>query len=167
MIDFQRIHKLQKDREYAKAHRAMSVLFGRPSVCAVCGTIDDRRYEWAQIHGAPMVATLENFVRMCVPCHRIYDKTEEGNAKISATLKSKGIKPPSRKGATMPPESVEKMRVALTGRTKEYVPRKFTNEQVTDIKQRTREGYGGNVAQLAEEFGVSTVTIRKIGRKVI
>lgn len=45
---------------------------GKPDHCEICGTTDKRQYNWANIdHKYRRV--LEDYISMCVPCHRIYD----------------------------------------------------------------------------------------------
>jgi hypothetical protein len=47
---------------------------GKPSHCEMCGKKEKRAYQWANIdHKYRRV--LEDYISLCVPCHRIYDKT--------------------------------------------------------------------------------------------
>jgi len=46
---------------------------GLPRQCGMCGTTTAKKYEWANIdHKYKRI--LEDFIRMCTPCHRKYDR---------------------------------------------------------------------------------------------
>lgn len=79
-------------------------------------------------------------MRLCKPCHVDYDRTPETLDRISATLTAKGGKV-------------------------------LTFEQMAEIQERYvpspgRGFRGGNVKQLAEEYGVSTKTIHTVGKGI-
>lgn len=58
---------------YFAMHKWVSKWKGCPSVCEVCGTTTAKRYEWANVdHTYKRI--LEDYIRMCVKCHRNYDK---------------------------------------------------------------------------------------------
>lgn len=45
---------------------------GKPKRCQACGTTKAKRYEWVNVdHSYKRV--LEDFIRMCVPCHQLFD----------------------------------------------------------------------------------------------
>ena len=47
---------------------------GRPKKCENCGTESAKKYEWTNIdHKYRRV--LKDYIRMCTPCHRNYDKS--------------------------------------------------------------------------------------------
>ena len=111
-----------KSQEYNTLHKRIRKKLGTPSLCVHCSKTDtDARYHWAHVHGAPYDDEESSWIRLCPRCHAAYDvtpeqrkriaslggqavagkprppKSEECKAKISATLKAKGIRPPSRK----------------------------------------------------------------------
>ena len=54
-------------------HKWVETWKGKPSKCDVCGTEAKRKYEWANVdHSYKRV--LDDYIRMCTPCHRKYDK---------------------------------------------------------------------------------------------
>lgn len=53
-------------------HAFISRYKGKPNKCEFCGTEEKRRYEWANVSGE-YKRDLDDFVRLCVPCHRQYD----------------------------------------------------------------------------------------------
>ena len=58
---------------YSGLHYWVSRWKGRPKKCEQCGTIKAKRYEWANIdHKYSRV--LDDYIRMCTPCHRKYDR---------------------------------------------------------------------------------------------
>lgn len=63
---------------YATLHKRVEVAKGKPKICEVCGeSSESKRYEWANITGD--YNDIENgYVRMCVSCHRKFDKSEKG-----------------------------------------------------------------------------------------
>lgn len=111
------------DREYNTLHKRLGRKLGKPTVCENCG-VTGLRHHWSHIHEAPFTDSRDNWTRLCPKCHTAYDDipeqrskngkaggyaaagiprheyNEEFKTKVSNTLKSKGIKPPSRKGET-------------------------------------------------------------------
>lgn len=57
---------------YVSKHRRAVKHFGKPCFCEGCGTEEDRRYEWANISGE-YKDNREDWLRLCVPCHRKFD----------------------------------------------------------------------------------------------
>lgn len=45
---------------------------GKPSECTQCGTTEARMYHWANLTGN--YDDIWDYARMCVPCHRKYDR---------------------------------------------------------------------------------------------
>lgn len=112
-----------KSREYMTLHKRLGRKHGKPSYCEHCFSIDTEiNYQWAHKHEAPYTDDRTNWFRLCLKCHSKYDisperrreigrlggiatagkprvpVSEERKAKISATLKAKGIQPPSQEG---------------------------------------------------------------------
>lgn len=80
---------------YSGLHLWVSRWKGKPSLCEFCGTITAKKYEWANIdHKYRRV--LEDYIRMCTPCHRKYDrdilKIKVGLTATSDTCKKCGKK---------------------------------------------------------------------------
>jgi len=57
---------------YAAFHYRVESERGKPHYCSACGTMDKQRYEWANLTGK--YDDIMDYARMCVPCHRKYDK---------------------------------------------------------------------------------------------
>lgn len=74
--------------KYTKVHRWVSKILGRDSFCESCGTEEDRRYEWANISGE-YKEEVEDWLRMCVPCHRKFDMTDEWKHNMSIVRKGR------------------------------------------------------------------------------
>lgn len=56
----------------AGVHRWVEKWKGKPQKCEVCGTENSKKFEWANIdHSYKRI--LEDYIRMCTPCHRKYD----------------------------------------------------------------------------------------------
>lgn len=110
--------------EYMTLHKRLGRILGKPDFCEFCVAPDlSKRFNWAHKHGAEFNEKRENWFRLCVKCHSAYDispekrreigrlggltsagiprheYTDEFRAKVSATHKERGIKPPPRKGA--------------------------------------------------------------------
>jgi predicted DNA-binding protein YlxM (UPF0122 family) len=63
---------------YATIHKRIEVLYGKPCKCEICGCIKPNiRYEWANITG-DYFDIKNGYKRMCVSCHRKFDKSEKG-----------------------------------------------------------------------------------------
>lgn len=57
---------------YISIHTWVAKWKGKPSKCEVCGVENKKQYHWANIdHKYKRV--LDDYIRMCVPCHRNYD----------------------------------------------------------------------------------------------
>jgi len=58
---------------YSAMHLWVSQWKGRPKKCEMCGTTNATKYEWAnKDHTYKRI--LDDYIRMCVRCHRNYDK---------------------------------------------------------------------------------------------
>lgn len=57
---------------YAAFHHRVENKRGKPHYCSVCGTMERKRYEWANLTGR--YDDILDYARMCVSCHRLYDK---------------------------------------------------------------------------------------------
>lgn len=69
-------HKNWKGDEvsYTGIHKWVVKWKGTPNCCEQCGTTTAKKFEWANVdHEYRRV--LEDYIRMCTPCHRNYDKS--------------------------------------------------------------------------------------------
>lgn len=57
---------------YGSVHNWMHQ-FEKSNKCKFCGTTESNRYEWAMVKGAKYERRRENFIELCVRCHRKYD----------------------------------------------------------------------------------------------
>lgn len=57
---------------YAAFHYRVESARGKPHYCSACGTMEKKRYEWANLTG--QYHNIMDYARMCVSCHRKYDK---------------------------------------------------------------------------------------------
>lgn len=70
---------------YSSMHERVYRMFGNPCKCEICGTVDSKkRYEWANVSGD--YNDVNGYIRMCVSCHRKFDKSENG-VKINVKFK--------------------------------------------------------------------------------
>ncbi len=58
--------------QYQALHIRVQVARGAPKYCSTCGRTDDIRYEWANLTGR--YDDVDDYARMCVSCHRKFDK---------------------------------------------------------------------------------------------
>jgi hypothetical protein len=67
------------DVGYGGIHNWLRINFGNPDVCenVDCLKKPTKRFEWALIKGKKCERKRENFIKMCVSCHRRYDMTED------------------------------------------------------------------------------------------
>ena len=56
---------------YQALHFRVEAARGKPMRCDWCESIDDKRYEWANLTGN--YTDVWDFVRLCLSCHRTYD----------------------------------------------------------------------------------------------
>ncbi len=58
---------------YGSLHEWVSRWKGKPKLCESCGSVAAKKYEWANVdHEYRRV--LDDYIRMCTSCHRLYDK---------------------------------------------------------------------------------------------
>lgn len=74
--------------QYGGLHEWIVRRRGKPICCEMCGTKDpNEHYEWANINHEYR-RDLNDYRRMCVPCHRIYDfKAAKERRKLNGTSK--------------------------------------------------------------------------------
>jgi len=67
-------HPLWKGAEasYTAKHIWIRLHGGTPSKCEHCGKTEAKKFEWANI-SKQYLRQLDDWVRLCVPCHRKYD----------------------------------------------------------------------------------------------
>ena len=66
------IRKYDPNR-YRNIHKKIYKLYGSPNKCEVCGkTGNNRQIHWANKSGE-YKRTLDDWLRLCVPCHKNYD----------------------------------------------------------------------------------------------
>lgn len=73
---------------YAAFHYRVEKQRGKPHFCNACGTMEASRYEWANLTGK--YDDVMDYSRMCVSCHRKYDKKRRentGNSTINVKRK--------------------------------------------------------------------------------
>lgn len=61
------------DAGYAAMHLRVQELRGKPSRCAMCDTVEARRFEWANLTGD--FSNPYDYVRLCTSCHHRLDGT--------------------------------------------------------------------------------------------
>lgn len=64
---------------YAAFHYRVEAVRGKPHYCSACGTLNATRYEWANLTGK--YEDLNDYARMCIKCHRAYDKKRPNSSK--------------------------------------------------------------------------------------
>lgn len=57
---------------YDALHRWVQTVLGKPNCCSNCGTTSKRMYHWANLSGL-YSRNIKDWVRLCVPCHKLYD----------------------------------------------------------------------------------------------
>jgi len=62
-------------KSYNSVHRFVAELYGKPSLCEVCGSTFAKTYEWANVTGVYEIAR-ENWKRLCGSCHAKFDFTD-------------------------------------------------------------------------------------------
>ena len=83
-----RITRWDNKAKYQAFHNFARRHFGRPKFCEMCKTKEDRVYHWAAKNKSKGGRRRKDWLRLCVPCHAIYDGrtgkpiTEEHKRKI-------------------------------------------------------------------------------------
>lgn len=63
------------DKNYNKVHQYIRRNWQPADFCTQCGNTEPRRYEWANVTGV-YSKNLEDYLPMCVPCHRSFDYSD-------------------------------------------------------------------------------------------
>lgn len=64
---------------YAALHHRVEKARGKPKICMACGTQEAKRFEWCNLTGR--YDDINDYMRMCIPCHRKYDKNRKNSSK--------------------------------------------------------------------------------------
>jgi hypothetical protein len=64
------------ERDYNKVHRWLLKKFGKASKCEFCKKTDSVLFEWALIKGMDYSFIRENYMELCISCHRKYDESD-------------------------------------------------------------------------------------------
>lgn len=65
---------------YFAIHLWVTNRLGRPQLCEHCGTTTAKKFEWAN-KSHEYKRDLNDWIRLCVPCHKKYDKDSIGAVK--------------------------------------------------------------------------------------
>lgn len=134
-----RFNSAEERRRYNWQHGQVTKLRGsaKTHVCEeLCGS---QAAEWAQIHGKDG-SDVQHFRPLCRPCHQKYDNrwNPEERAKLSATVKSLGIRPPSHLGVKRSEETKAKMSAAQKKRYAEEGSPHTGRKRSEETKERMR-----------------------------
>ncbi len=64
---------------YSAFHYRVETQRGKPHYCSACGSMDANRFEWANL--TRKYEDVNDYARMCIPCHRKYDKNRPNSSK--------------------------------------------------------------------------------------
>ena len=81
-------------KEYHRIHNWLSYHYGKASYCCQCNNKKCKRYQYALIKGKEYAKNIDNYIQLCVSCHKKYDFSEKARENLSKALK--GLKKPSR-----------------------------------------------------------------------
>jgi hypothetical protein len=71
-----------RSSEYSMIHSWLRHNFGRATFCEQCH-LDSKRYQYALIKGKCYEKKRENFIWLCVSCHKKYDVTSKSRKNLS------------------------------------------------------------------------------------
>jgi hypothetical protein len=94
---------------YIYVHVWLKKNHGKASKCEICHN-PGKNYNWALKKGCEYEKRLENFIQLCVSCHRKYDYNEEVVRRITQKISNK----------PRPNRYVSVIRIGLEGDKKEY-----------------------------------------------
>lgn len=77
------------EAEYLSIHAWIRHHHGKPNKCEICGSCENKRYEWALRKGFKYDRDIKSYIRLCKGCHSVYDFTEETRIKLSKSHKGK------------------------------------------------------------------------------
>lgn len=82
--------------EYFRVHHWLIYNFGKAAFCSHC--TEGKNFHWALKKGCKYEKNLENFIPLCVSCHRLYDYRESTRKLISqkASLRTGSLHPKSK-----------------------------------------------------------------------
>jgi hypothetical protein len=92
---------MDKEIPYKTLHNRVRRLYGRPSLCEVCGTTTAKRFEWANVTGVYAIGR-ENWKRMCHSCHSRFDFTDKHKQALNS----------GKRGRRESPATIEQKREA-------------------------------------------------------
>lgn len=75
-----------EDIKYVGLHKRIKSIKGDPKICEHCGSIDKKKYEWANIDHKYSTSP-NDYIRLCTQCHRKYD-IEHNNYKSAIVVAS-------------------------------------------------------------------------------
>jgi hypothetical protein len=96
---------------YSKFHKIINKENKKAGVCSFCKQTGKKKYEWALIKGREYSQDINDYIELCVKCHRNYDVTEETREKCKARMKA------------MPKETLINRLPSLKGCTGELNPK--------------------------------------------
>lgn len=70
-------------REYERIHKWIGSHWGNAKLCELCEGLNAKRFEWALKKGRSYSRERQDYIMMCVSCHRKYDMTDAKKKKLS------------------------------------------------------------------------------------
>lgn len=70
---------------YSNVHTRINKKYGKAHKCEICNQ-EGKKYQWALRKGKEYEVNIENFMQLCISCHRAYDFNEEVSRRVSQTL---------------------------------------------------------------------------------
>ena len=55
-------------------HKYLDSHYGKPRLCEKCNRTNQKRYDWALVHGKEYSHNRADYLRLCRSCHHRYDK---------------------------------------------------------------------------------------------
>jgi hypothetical protein len=68
---------------YRAIHEWVDRWLGKPQHCSICNDISNRRYHWSNVSGQ-YLRIKADWIRLCVPCHKNFDKDKKRTKDIFA-----------------------------------------------------------------------------------
>lgn len=77
---------------YYRIHLWVRKKYGKANHCEHCKTNNHKRFEWALKKGFRYSRSINNYIPLCVNCHRKYDITDEFREKCRIRIKNNNVK---------------------------------------------------------------------------
>jgi hypothetical protein len=116
---------------YSAIHHWLRRKYGKPNFCEMCGSSEEKKYEYALKKGRVHKRDINNYMRLCCKCHINYDFNDDRRKKIAMGLVGNKY----TKGFKHSDETKNMISILTSGNKNPFYGRRHSDESIAKMKE--------------------------------